>query len=83
MIRARGRECWVVSPSLIPKKRGERIKTDRRDSEKIARMARARELDPIYRPGEADEALRDLVRVRDDAIIVQRRARQQLKALLL
>jgi len=82
-IAARGHPCWVVSPSLIPKKSGERIKTDRRDSEKIARMARAGELDPIYVPGEADEALRDLVRARDDAIIAQRRARQQLKALLL
>lgn len=83
LIRARGHECWVVSPSLIPKKSGERIKTDRRDSEKIVRMARAGELEPIYVPGEADEALRDLVRARDDAIIAQRRARQQLKALLL
>jgi transposase len=59
------------------------VKTDRRDSEKIARMARAGELEPIYVPGEADEALRDLVRARDDAIIAQRRARQQLQALLL
>lgn len=83
LIRSRGHECWMVSPSLIPKKSGERIKTDRRDSEKIARMARAGELEPIYVPGEADEALRDLVRARDDAIIAQRRARQQLKALLL
>lgn len=83
LIRARGHECWVVSPSLIPKRSGERVKTDRRDSEKLARMARAGELSPIYVPGEADEALRDLVRARDDAIIAQRRARQQLKALLL
>lgn len=66
-IRARKHECWVVSPSLIPKKSGERIKIDRRDSEKIARMARAGELAPIYVPSEADEALRDLVRARDDA----------------
>jgi len=82
-IRARGHECWVVSPSLIPQKSADRIKTDRRDSEKIARMARAGELTPIYVPEVADEALRDLVRARDDAIIAQRRARQQLKALLL
>lgn len=83
LLAARGHECWVVSPSLIPQKSGERIKTDRRDSEKIARMARAGELDPIYVPAEIDEAIRDLVRGRDDAIIAQRRARQQLKALLL
>ena len=82
-IRAHGHACWVVSPSLIPQKSSDRIKTDRRDSEKIARMARAGELEPIYVPGEADEALRDLVRARDDAIIAQRRARQQLQALLL
>jgi transposase len=82
-MRARGHECWVVSPSLIPQKSSDRIKTDRRDSEKIARMARAGELSPIYVPEVADEALRDLVRARDDAIIAQRRARQQLKALLL
>lgn len=83
LIAARGHVCWVVSPSLIPKKSGERIKTDRRDSEKIARMARAGELEPIYVPAEIDEAVRDLVRSRDDAIIAQRRARQQLQALLL
>jgi transposase len=83
LLAARGHECWVVSPSLIPKRSGERIKTDRRDSEMLARMARAGEVTPIYVPGEIDEALRDLVRARDDAIIAQRKARQQLKALLL
>lgn len=83
LLSARGHACWVVSPSLIPRKSGDRVKTDRRDSEKIARMARAGELDPIYVPAEIDEAIRDLVRTRDDAIIAQRRARQQLKALLL
>ena len=67
-VAQRGHECWVVSPSLIPKKSTDRIKTDRRDSEKIARMARAGELDAIYVPAEIDEAIRDLVRARDDAI---------------
>ena len=83
LLSCHGHDCWVVSPSLIPKKSGDRIKTDRRGSEQIARMARAGELEPIYVPGETDEALRDLVRARDDAIIAQRRARQQLQALLL
>lgn len=83
LIRGHGHECWVVSPSLIPQKSSDRIKTDRRDSEKIARMARAGELEPIYVPTQLDEAVRDLVRTRDDAIIAQRRARQQLQALLL
>jgi len=73
----------VVSPSSVPQKSGERIKTDRRDSEKLARLLRAGELTPIYVPNEHDEAIRDLVRTRDDAIIAQRKARQQLKALLL
>lgn len=82
-LRKCGHACWVVSPSLIPKKSADRIKTDRRDSDQIARMARAGELEPIYVPGETDEALRDLVRAREDAIIAQRRARQQLQALLL
>ena len=82
-VRARGHECWVVSPSAVPQKSGERIKTDRRDSEKLARLRRAGELVPIYVPAEQDEAIRDLVRTRDDAIIAQRKARQQLKALLL
>ena len=82
-VRARGHECWVVSPSAVPKKGGERIKTDRRDSEKLARLLRAGELEPIYVPNEQDEAIRDLVRTRDDGIIAQRKARQQLKALLL
>jgi transposase len=82
-VRARGHECWVVSPSAVPQKSGERIKTDRRDSEKLARLRRAGELTPIYVPAEQDEAIRDLVRTRDDAIIAQRKARQQLKALLL
>ena len=80
---ARPRLLGSVAPSLIPKKSGDRIKTDRRDSEKIARMARAGELEPIYVPAETDEAVRDLVRSRDDAIIAHRRARQQLQALLL
>ena len=82
-LAGRSHECWVVSPSAVPQKSGERIKTDRRDSEKLARLLRAGELTPIYVPNEHDEAIRDLVRTRDDAIIAQRKARQQLKALLL
>ena len=73
-IKARGHDCWVVSPSSVPQKSGERIKTDRRDSEKLARLLRAGELVPIYVPAEIDEAIRDRVRTRDDAIIAQRKA---------
>lgn len=75
--------CEVIAPSLIPKRPGDRIKTDRRDALQLARLYRAGELSPIYVPRPEDEALRDLVRCREDAMIAQRKARQQLKALLL
>jgi len=78
-----GHACSVVAPSLTPRRAGERIKTDRRDSEKLARLARAGELQALYVPDAGDEAMRDLVRAREDAVVAQRRARQQLKALLL
>ena len=82
-ISSRGHACWVVSPSLVPKRSGDHVKTDRRDSEHLARLARAGELDAISVPDVRDEAIRDLVRAREDAVISQRRSRQQLKALLL
>lgn len=59
--------CDVIAPSLIPKKSGDRIKTDRRDAEKLARMHRMGELTTIRVPTPAQEALRDLVRAREDA----------------
>jgi transposase len=61
-----GIECVVVAPSLIPRKPGERIKTDRRDAAKLARLDRARELTPIHVPTSDAEAVRDLVRARED-----------------
>ena len=79
----RGHECWVVAPSNIPRRVRDRIKTDRRDSVKLAGLARAGELTPIYVPDMADEAMRDLVRAREDAVVMQRQARQRLSALLL
>lgn len=75
--------CSVVAPSLIPKKPGDRIKTDRRDAIQLARNHRSGELTAIYVPTLEDEAIRDLVRIREDARFAQRKARQQLKALLL
>ena len=60
-----------------------RIKTDRRDSLKLAGLARAGELTPIYVPDVRDEAMRDLVRTREDAVAMQRQARHRLTALLL
>ncbi|MCD6042865.1 MAG: transposase, family, partial [Burkholderiales bacterium] len=61
----------------------DRVKTDRRDALKLARLARAGELEPIYVPDARDEAVRDLVRAREDAVCMQRQARQRLQALLL
>jgi len=73
----------VVSASMTPRNAADRIKTDRRDAMKLARLARAGELEPIYVPDEKDEAMRDLVRAREDAVCMQRQARQRLQALLL
>jgi transposase len=73
----------VVSPSMTPRSAADRVKTDRRDAMKLARLARAGELEPIYVPDAADEAMRDLVRAREDAVCMQRQARQRLQALLL
>jgi len=79
----RGIAVAVVSPSSIPRRPGDRIKTDRRDSLMLARLARAGELTPVVVPDSADEAVRDLLRTREDAVKAQRNARHQLKALLL
>ncbi len=61
-----GWDCQVVAPSLIPKKAGDRVKTDRRDSLSLARLHRAGELTAVWVPDEAQEALRDLTRARED-----------------
>lgn len=82
-LKAQGLDCMVVSPSLTPRNAADRVKTDRRDAMKLARLARAGELEPIYVPDEKDEAMRDLVRAREDAVSMQRQSRQRLQALLL
>ena len=73
----------MIAPSLIPTKASDRVKTDRRDAQQLARLFRAGELTAIYVPDEEDEAVRDLVRARDRAMIDQRKARQRLKGFLL
>jgi transposase len=83
LLRGRGHECWVVSPGLTPRSNADRVKTDRRDALKLCRLARAGELTPIHVPDARDEAVRDLVRAREDAVAMQRQARQRLGALLL
>jgi transposase len=82
-LRSQGARCMVVSPSMTPRRAGDRVKTDRRDALMLARLARAGELEPIYVPDAHDEAVRDLVRAREDAVCMQRQARQRLQALLL
>ena len=62
-----GIECQIIAPSLIPKKSGDRVKTDRRDAVQLARLHRAGELTAIHVPGIEDEAIRDLSRAREDA----------------
>lgn len=78
-----GWDCQVVAPSLIPKKAGDRVKTDRRDSMMLARLHRAGELTAVWVPDDAQEALRDLTRAREDMKHLQRQARQRLLAFLL
>ena len=79
----RGICCEVVAPSSIPKRPGDRVKTDRRDAMMLARLARSGELKAVRVPDLADEAIRDLVRARGDAVREQRNGRHRLKALLL
>ena len=78
-----GHDCWVVAPSLIPKKAGDKVKTDKRDAIQLARLFRAGELTPVYVPDREDEAIRDLSRAREDAMLIQKSARQRLKSFLL
>ena len=82
-LTSKGLECKVVAPSMVPKKSGDRVKTDRRDAVNLARLERAGELTAVYVPREEDEAMRDLSRAREDAKRAETRARQQLLALLL
>jgi transposase len=74
--------CTVVAPSLIPVKAGDKVKTDRRDAIKLARLLRAGELVAVRVPDETDEAIRDLCRARVDAVDDLRRAKARLLATL-
>ena len=78
-----GHDCQVVAPSLIPKRPGERIKTDRRDALKLARLLRTGDLTAVWVPDAEQEAMRDLTRARDDMKSQERKARQQLNAFVL
>jgi transposase len=73
----------VAAPALIPRRPGDRLKNDRRDALALARLFRAGELTPVKVPDADDEAMRDLTRAREDAVSVERRAKQRTAALLL
>jgi transposase len=75
--------CYVIAPSLIPKKPGEKIKTDKRDALKLAKLLKSEDLTPIYVPEDEDEAIRDLSRARETAVKDLKDAKYQLKGLFL
>jgi len=78
-----GVRCEVMAPTLVPIKAGDRVKTDRRDAQKLARSYRAGDLTPVWVPDAAHEALRDVVRAREAAKKDQLRARHRLGKFLL
>jgi transposase len=78
----KGDDCWVVAPSLIPHKPGDRVKTDRRDARQLARLARSGALTGVSVPTVEDDAIRDLSRAREDAIGDLTDAKFRLKAFL-
>ena len=82
-VRALGHDCTVVAPSLIPRRPGERVKTNRRDAVTLARLFRAGELTSLWVPDAVHEAVRDLVRAREAAAQDFRKKRQQLLSFLL
>ncbi len=83
LLTSLGHCCYVIAPSLIPKKSGDRVKTDKRDSAKLAKLFKAEELTPIYVPEAEDEAIRDLSRARETAMKDLKDAKFQLKGFLL
>src|SRR5438067_64981 len=78
-----GHRCDVVAPALIPRKVGDKVKTDRRDAMMLAQTLRAGQLTAVWVPDEAHEAMRDLVRLRAQAMRDLRKTRQQLLSFLL
>jgi transposase len=82
-LAARGIECVVAAPSKIPRAPGDRVKTDRRDAELLARLLMAGKLHPVRVPGDEEEAMRDLVRAREAVRVDLMRQRHRLSKLLL
>ena len=82
-IKGLGHECLVVAPSLIPKKPGDRVKTNRRDALSLVKLLRADELTAVWVPDRGHEAMRDLTRARETTVMDLRSKRQQVSAFLL
>ena len=80
---AKGYVCEIIAPSQIPRRPGDRVKTDGRDSVQLAECSRAGQLSAVWIPDPADEAIRDLSRAREDAVNSRVQARHQLKGFLL
>ena len=80
---AKGLDCQVVAPSLIPKRPGDKVKNDRRDAVELAHRLRSGDLTPVYVPSVEDEAIRDLCRARDAARVTLKAAKHRLKSFLL
>jgi transposase len=83
LITELGHDCMVVAPSLIPRRPGERVKTNRRDAVALAKLLRAGELTAVWVPDEGHEAMRDLVRARAAAVETMRVHKQQVSAFML
>src|SRR5882762_1654895 len=83
LLRSMGVRCEVVAPSLVPKGSGDRVKTDKRDASRLARLHRAGELTAIRVPSPAEEAVRDLVRARAALLAGRKRARKRITAMLM
>jgi transposase len=83
LLQSLGVRCDVIAPALIPRRAGQRVKTDRLDARNLARLHRAGELTPIRVPSSEEEALRDLIHVREDLKDDRRRAQQRVKSFLL
>ena len=82
-ITSLGHECSVVAPTLIPKRPGDRVKTNRRDAVSLAKLLRAGELTAVWVPDRRHEAMRDLTRARETAMLDLRAKRQQISSFLL
>jgi len=82
-IKNLGHACVVAAPSLIPKKPGDRVKTNRRDAVSLAKLLRANELTAVWVADQGHEAMRDLTRARETAMLDLRTKRQQVSAFLL